>query len=83
MLWRETEVQARAGARAVDSVVGLEALLRERVRQQREALRIVVCQRRKKVLCERLKLRHVPRHVFAIETHFESRAAAHPVGSIA
>ena len=63
VLWRETEVQARAGARAVDSVVGLEALLRERVRQQREALRIVVCQRRKKVLCERVKLRHVPRHV--------------------
>ena len=58
VFWRESEVEARAGG----SVVGREAL-REFIRQRREASRSVVCQRRKRVVCERLKLRHVPRHV--------------------
>ena len=64
--WRE----ARAEARAVASVVGREAL-RECVHQLekhdflcgRESVEGVVCQWRKSVLCERLKVRNVPRHV--------------------
>ena len=59
--WRETEVEARAAARAVGSVVGRNALL-ECARQRREREGFCV-PAEKTVSRDRLKLRHVPRHV--------------------